>query len=109
MISSDEAFLLFDKWQREHSVLLVRRGAAQGRIWFWASIASVSSRLDNVSIEATLFDGRQGRSDLDLREATFEYADPREAEDPVLSAVAFACFLLIRLPDGGSVWFMECK
>ncbi|HVB32773.1 MAG TPA: hypothetical protein VNJ52_00155 [Patescibacteria group bacterium] len=103
MISSEEALLLFSKWRDESKVLMVISRSGREVDVFLAAVTNVRESSGTVSMKATSLDGRQRDRVIDLREATVEYADPREAPNPERSAEVWECFLQVSFPAGSSV------
>ena len=110
MISSEEAFLIFDKWRSEGKLVYVWTVAPDGqRRRFQASFSEVLTTSRRLILWAEREGGETVGVEVELGGATFEYADTRETADPDLAAMAWVCFLSAFLPDGGAMMFGEPK
>lgn len=103
--SSAEAFSLFEKWKEEHTFLHVHTYSLAASNRFDAVVLTVLRDTGKLVLSVRALDGEEATFHIDLKGAMFEYADPRESPDPEISAVIWDCFLLARLPSGGSLIF----
>lgn len=108
MISSDEAFSLFEKWREERKFLYVFTSTPDGSSKkFQSIVVDVLRNSEKLMLRA------QSASDddldvwIDLKSAEFEYADPRETFDPELAMTGWVCFVSAFLPSGGKLMFAE--
>lgn len=107
MISSGEAFSIFRKWMDEKSAVEFLTGSVADA----PTLRPARSLLRVVEVSepneiALLPDGRgTRRCCVDLREASFEYADTRETSHP--TSGVWVCFIEAKLASGQTFLFGE--
>lgn len=107
MISSDEAFLMLNKWRdAEHPLKLLIAGEGF-RISFGGLIHEVAgSRLTFFPLEPNV---SEGEAILETADCEFEYGDSREAPSGSVSSLKFSSILTIIRPDGTHFMFAEFR
>ncbi len=110
MISSAEAFLIFDKWRAESRFLYVFTATPSGESKrFQAIVREVLMNSERLRLLAERSDGGSLPIEIDLAGAKFKYADTRELDDPELGKTAWVCFVTVFLASEGSIMFAERK
>jgi hypothetical protein len=107
MISSDEAFLMLNKWREEQHPLKLLIAGDGFRMSFAGTIDEVDgSRLTFLPVAPN---SCEGDSILELAECRFEYGDSREAPRGSVSGLKFESILTILRPDGTTFMFAELR
>jgi hypothetical protein len=107
MISSQDAFLILEKWKKEKRFLYIFTSTPDGSAKFQALVSEVLRKSESLIVFAERSDGGTTELGIELKGAEFEYGDPRETFDPELAATGWVCFLSAFLPSGGSIMFAE--
>ena len=103
MISSDESFSIFRKWQEESSSVEILTGSVQDAPTLrlprrLARVVDVSEPKEIVLV----VEGKGAhRASVDLCGASFEYADPRETSEPSRGEAICGLPVLTRTPMAG--------
>jgi hypothetical protein len=107
MISSDEAFSIFRKWQEESSSVELLTGSVQDAPTLKPPrrLARVVDVYEPKEIVLVVEGKRAHRASVDLCGASFEYADPRETSEP--ASQVWVCFIEAKLPSGERWLFGE--
>jgi hypothetical protein len=94
--SPDDAFLLLDNWASDGTPLTVMLVAEGVGMWTQGRVVEVTRTPASFELR-----GPTGYCLVDLRSATFEYEDPREAPAQVreFSTARFVDSLAVRLPS----------
>ncbi len=107
MISSEEAFLLLNKWREEQHPLKLLIAGDGFRMSFGGTIDEIDGlKLTFLPVSPNPC---EGDSILDLAECRFEYGDSREAPPGSISGTKFDALLSILRPDGTAFLFAELR
>jgi hypothetical protein len=99
MVSSEEAFWLFEKWKGEGRFIFLQMFLCSGQTKrFDALILDVLSKSEKLLLQIRASDGTEAQLGIALEGAEFTYADPRESPDPRISGTVWDCFLLAGVP-----------
>ena len=107
MISSEDAFLLLNKWREEqHPLKLMISGEA-----FHISFGGVVEEIDGFSLTFFPLEPNvcEGEATLDLTDCKFAYGDSREAPPDSMSALKLSAILTVLRPNGTAFMFGELR
>jgi hypothetical protein len=97
MISSEEAFLMLNKWREDKHPLKLMIAGEGFRISFGGIIEDINgSRLLFLPEEPNAC---EGDASLDLTDCEFEYGDKREAPRGSISGLKLSAILTVLPPD----------
>jgi hypothetical protein len=104
-ISSEEAFLLFEKWKGDESLLTISMIRGENRMIFLGVILDTLRRSEKLLLEIRESEEEgKGEIFLDLEGADFEFADVRESPVPALAALTWEDFLSVLLANGERIF-----
>lgn len=106
--SAEDALRLFQKWKSESARIFV---SSTGRVTFWF-IGRVVHDRSEVTFEIPGLETDAFCVSVNLLDATFNFADPREeivGWTPRITPSGIECALQARLDDGRLILFAELK
>lgn len=109
-VSTREAFLLFEKWRKSGSYIVLRSVSRQEPSLFQGIIVDVMRRPQKLLFKMTPSNSKRSIfAGFDLRNACFECTDPRESLDADLLSEDWECCLSARLQSGELLVFAVHK
>jgi hypothetical protein len=109
-VSTREAFLLFEKWRKTRSYIVLRSVSRRELSLFRGSIVDVMRRSQKLLIRMTPSNSnRSVFTGFDLRNACFECTEPHESFDVDLVGEEWQCCLSAHLQSGELLVFAVHK